>query len=135
MKFFLSAAALASMQIFVTAAYAQSPEAGTAVTRAEKKAEGIEAARHYMPGDGDPKPEARAKASKAERTVARQARKTAGTEASRDFMPGEGDPAPEATARPPRAERKAERKAKRAAIAKANKAGQLPSYDDNYGGK
>jgi hypothetical protein len=134
MRLLLSACALAGAQILASTAYAQPQPAGQA-TRAERKAEGVEAARTFMPGEGDPIPEPKAKASKADRSAARQARKPGGVEAARTFMPGEGDPIPEPTAKLSRAERSAGRKASRAEIANANRSGQLPSYGDNYGGK
>jgi hypothetical protein len=121
--------------MFAFAVSAQTPTIDSSVTRAERKAEGVEAAHTFMPGEGDPIPESKAKVSKADRVAARQARKPAGVEAARTFMPGEGDPIPTPTIKLSRAERSAERKANRAEVAKANRAGQLPSYSDNYGGK
>ncbi len=135
MKMLLSACALVGAQMFVAAANAQTPSAEMPVTRAERKAEGVEAAHTFMPGEGDPIPESKAKVSKADRAAARKARKPGGVEAARTFMPGEGDPIPAPAVKLSRAERSAERKASRAEVAKANKAGQLPSYSDNYGGK
>lgn len=137
MKFVLSTCVLVSAQMLAFGASAQTQTQPTdpAAVRAERNAEGVEAARTFMPGEGDPIPEARAKVSKSDRAAARQARKPGGIEAARDFMPGEGDPIPSPTVKLSRAERQAERKASRAEVAKANKAGQLPSYSDNYGGK
>lgn len=134
MKFLFSALAIVGTQLLASASYAQASPADKA-TRAERKAEGVDAARHFMPGEGDPIPEPRAKASKAERTAASQTRKPGGVEASRTFMPGEGNPIPEPTAKLSRAERSAGRKASRAEVARENKAGQLPSFNDNYGAK
>lgn len=135
MRLLLSTAALVGTQILALAAHAQATSPDQPASRAERKAEGVDAARHFMPGEGDPVPEPRAKVNKADRAAARQARKPAGAEASRTFMPGEGDPIPEPSAKLSREERSAGRKASRAAVAQANKSGQLPSYSDNYGGK
>jgi len=135
MRLLFSTCALVGAQILAFTACAQTQPANNEITRAERKAEGVEAARTFMPGEGDPIPEPKAKASKADRVAARQARKPQGVEAARTFMPGEGDPIPASTVKLSRAERSAERKASRAEVAKANKAGQLPSYSDNYGAK
>lgn len=135
MKLLLSACTLAGAQLLAGAAFAQAQGADAASVRAERKAEAVEAAHDFMPGEGNPIPEPRARVSKTERAAARQARRSAGAEAAQDFMPGEGDPVPAPTARLSRAERSAERKASRAEVAKANRAGQLPSFNDNYGGK
>jgi hypothetical protein len=135
MKSFIWAFAIAVTQLLASAAHAQTPPTDKAAARAERKAEGTEAARAFTPGEGDPKPEAKAKVSKADRAAARQARKPGGAEAARSFKPGEGNPEPAAVAKTPSAERSAARKARRAEVAKANKAGQLPAYGENYGGK
>lgn len=135
MKNLVWASAILATQLIANAAYAQSQPADKAAVRAEHKAQGTEAARTFKPGEGDPKPEARAKVSKADRAAARQERKAKGTEATRELTSGEGNPKPEATTHLSRAERSAGRKASRAEVAKLNKAGQLPSYGDNYGGK
>jgi hypothetical protein len=135
MKHLVSTLAIVGIQILATVAYAQTSPSDKATARAERKAQGTEAARTFTPGEGNPKPEPRAKVSKTDRTAARQARKPGGAEAAREFMPGEGDPKPAATAKLSRDERSAGRKASRSEVAKANKAGQLPSFDDNYGGK
>lgn len=135
MKHLFSTLALAATQILASAAYAQTPPTDKAAARAERKAQGTEAARDFMPGEGDPKPEPRAKVAKSDRAQARRARIPEGAEATREFMPGEGDPKPAPAAKLSREERSAGRKASRSEVAKANKAGQLPSFDDNYGGK
>ena len=135
MKHLLSTLVLAATQLVASAAYAQTPPADKAAARAERRAQGAEAARNFTPGEGDPVPEPRAKVTKADRAKARQARRPAGAEAARTFRPGEGDPKPAATVKLSRQERSAGRKASRAGVAKANRAGQLPSYGDNYGGK
>ncbi len=135
MKHLVSTLAIVGIQVLATVAYAQTSSTDKAAARAERKAQGTEAARTFMPGEGDPKPEPKAKVSKANRAVAGQARKPEGAEAVRTFMPGEGDPKPAATAKLSRDERSTGRKASRSEVAKANKAGQLPSFDDNYGGK
>jgi hypothetical protein len=135
MKHLVSTLAIVGTQILATVAYSQTSSADKAAARAERKAQGTEAARTFMPGEGDPRPEPRAKVSKADRATAAQERKPEGAEAARTFMPGEGDPIPAATAKLSREERSAGRKASRSEVAKENKAGQLPSFDDNYGGK
>ncbi|MDM0066613.1 hypothetical protein [Variovorax sp. J31P207] len=134
MKLLLSTCALVGAQIIAFTACAQTQPIDNSVTRAERRAEGVEAARTFMPGEGDPIPAPKAKASKAERAAARQARKPEAVEAARTFTPGEGDPIPAPTTKLSRAERSAGRKASRSELAKANRAGQLPSYSDNYGG-
>lgn len=135
MKNIAWASALVVTHLLASTAYAQTPPADKAAARAERKIQGAEAARAFTPGEGDPKPEAKAKVSAADRAAARQARKQAGLEATRTFTPGEGDPKPAATTKLSREERSAERKARRAEIARANKAGQLPSYGENAGGR
>ncbi|MDM0019492.1 hypothetical protein [Variovorax saccharolyticus] len=134
MRLLLSTCALAGAQIIAFTAHAQTQPIDNAVTRAERRVEGVEAARTFMPGEGDPIPEPKARVSKAERAAARQARKPQAVEAARTFTPGEGDPIPTPTTKLSRAERSAGRKASRSELAKANRAGQLPSYSDNYGG-
>ncbi|SEM53540.1 hypothetical protein SAMN05518845_1338 [Variovorax sp. YR750] len=134
MKNITWASALA-VTLLASTAFAQTPPADKATARAERKAQGAEATRSFAPGEGDPKPEAKAKVSPADRAAARQARKQTGADATRTFTPGEGDPKPAATAKLSREERSAERKARRAEVAKANKAGQLPSYGENAGSK
>ena len=135
MKHLVWASALLSTQLMAASAWAQTPPTDKAAARAERKAEGTEASREFMPGEGNPKPDAKPKVSKAERAQARPARKSEGTAAAKAFKPGEGNPKPEATAKLSRAERSAGRKASRTQVAEQNKAGQLPSYGDNYGGK
>lgn len=132
MKYLFLASALTVTQLIATSAFAQTSSTDKEAARVERKAQGTEAARAFSPGEGNPKPEPRAKVSRADRASARQARKPEGTEAARTFMPGEGEPKPNATAKLSREERSAGRKASRTAIAKANKAGQVPSYGDNY---
>lgn len=135
MKNLLWASVLLSTELMASSALAQTPPTDKAAARAERKAEGTEATREFMPGEGNPKPDARPKVSKAERAQARPARRAEGTAAAKAFKPGEENPKPEATARLSRAERSAGRKASRTQVAKQNKAGQLPSYGENYGGK
>lgn len=134
MKHLFLASALTVIQLIASSVYAQTPPTDKAAARAERKVQGAEAARTFTPGEGDPKPAPKAKVSRADRVSARQARKPEGVESARTFMPGEGDPKPDATAKLSREERSAGRKASRADIAKANKAGQLPSFGDNYPG-
>lgn len=135
MRLLLSTCALVGAQILASTAHAQPQPADEAAVRAERKAEGVEAAHTFMPGEGDPIPEPKAKASKADRAAARQARKPGGVEAARTFMPGEGDPIPEPTAKLTRQERSAGRRASRAEVARENKAGELPVFGEGYGGK
>lgn len=118
------------------AAHAQ-PAAGSdaAATRAERKAEAREAARNFKPGEGNPEPEARPRTTRAQRAAARAARKPAGAEAAREAKTGEGDPIPEAAPKISRADRKTANAARRASIRAANKAGQIPSYGEDYGTK
>jgi hypothetical protein len=118
------------------AAHAQ-PTTGTdaPATRAERKAEARDAARNFKPGEGNPEPEARARTTRAQRAAARAARKPAAAEAARETKSGEGDSIPEATPKIARAERKAANAARRASIRAANKAGQIPSYGEDYGTK
>lgn len=134
MKHLFLASALTVIQLIASSVYAQTPPTDKAAARAERKMQGAEAARTFTPGEGDPKPAPKAKVSRADRVSARQARKPEGVNAARTFTPGEGDPKPEATAKLSREERSAGRKANRADIAKANRAGQLPSYGDDYSG-
>ena len=102
-------------------------------TRAEKRAEGVEAARNFESAEGNPVPDARPKSSPEERASARQARAPEGSAAARSFRPGEGDPKPKAVAKQSPEQRRAARLTKRAEVEAANKAGQIPSYGDNYG--
>jgi len=128
---------IAALQLVSLAATAQTPPTAEekATARAHRRAQGAEAARDFQPGEGNPIPDARPKVSKADRVAARVARRPEGTEAAREFKPGEGDPEPEARARVPRAERQVANAARRAEMRRANKAGEIPSYSDNYGGK
>ncbi|CAN7774951.1 hypothetical protein LJR290_007739 [Variovorax sp. LjRoot290] len=138
MKTFFWAFSTVIMQLAAFGANAQTVApvpTDKAAARAERQAQGTQAAREFTPGEGNPKPEPRAKVSSAERAAARQARKPEGAEAAREFKPGEGNPEPEARAKVPRAERTAARQARRAEVAKANKSSQLPSYGEGYGGK
>jgi len=134
MKNFLLASILTVTQLIASSAAAQTPPTDKGAARAERKAQGAEAVRTFKPGEGDPKPEPKAKVSREDRISARQLRKPEGVNAARTFMPGEGDPKPEATTKLSREERSAGRKASRADIARANKAGQLPSLGNNYPG-
>lgn len=134
MKHLFLASALTVTQLIASSVFAQTPPTDKAAARAERKVQGAEAARTFKPGEGYPKPEPKAKVSREDRISARQVRKPEGVNAARTFMPGEGDPKPEATAKLSREERSAGRKAGRAEIAKANRAGQLPSYGDDYPG-
>jgi len=118
-----------------TTAFSQTRPSDPTTTGVEQRARAVDAARAFAPGEGDPKPPARAKADPATRAAASEARQQTGRQAARTFVPGEGDPKPVPATRQPRAERAAERKANRDRIANLNKAGQLPSYGDNYGGK
>ena len=97
MRLIFSTLALVGAQAMALASYAQTPPADSTATRAERKAEGVDASHHFMPGEGDPRPDPTAKLS--------------------------------------RAERSAGRKASRAEVARENKGGELPSFNDNYGGK
>ncbi|MBN8748251.1 Uncharacterised protein [Xylophilus ampelinus] len=131
--------ALLIAPLFLTSALAvhAQPAAGSdaAPTRAERKAEARDAARNFKPGEGNPEPEARARTTRAQRAAARAARKPVGAEAARETKTGEGDPVPEATPKVARADRKAANAARRASIRAANKAGQIPSYAEDYGTK
>lgn len=126
---------VAVAQLWTSAAYAQSGSSDKAAVRAERRAQGVEASQSFKPGEGDPKPAPTAKVSKADRQSARQDRKVEGAQAAREFEPGEGDPKPTPTAKLSNAERTAARKASRESVAKANRAGQIPSYGENYGAK
>ena len=129
---------IAAFQITASTVFAQTVKSSATekeIARQERKAQGAEAARNFQPGEGNPVPDPKAKVAKPERDAARNARKPEGVIASKTFKPGEGNPTPVATSRPPREERRADRAAKRSEIRQANKAGQIPSYGDNYGGK
>ena len=113
--------------------YSQSaPDDTKTPSRAERRAEGVEASRNFMSAEGNPVPEAKPKASPAERASARQARKPDAAAAARSFRTAEGDPKPAPAAKVPPDQRRSERSAKRAEVKAANKAGQIPSYGDNY---
>jgi hypothetical protein len=103
--------------------------------RAQRREQGIEATREFRPGEGNPEPEPRRKATNEERANARITRKAEGAEASREFQPGEGNPIPPATPKLSKTVRKEERRESRAIVSKENKEGSLPSFGDNYGGK
>lgn len=119
----------------VSLAMAQPAAAGDkAQARAERKAQGAEAAREFQPGEGNPIPESRPKVSRAERAKAREERKPAGTVAAHSFQPGEGNPKPEAAAKLPREQRRAERSTQRAEVRAENKSGRIPNYGEGYGG-
>ena len=138
MKRFAVIVGLGATQFFATTIHAQAslvaPE-DKAAARAERRANGAAAARNFTPGEGDPKPAPMAKVTRAERAAAREERKPGGQAAAQAFVPGEGDPKPVATARAPRGERRMERAARRADLRQANRAGESPSYGENYGGK
>ncbi|MBT2304179.1 hypothetical protein J7E70_27470 [Variovorax paradoxus] len=104
----------------------------SAQVRAEQRAQGAEAARTFMPGEGNPLPEATPKVPREERVKAGQARKPEGAAAAKSFRPGEGDPKPADVAKVPADQRRAERLVKRDEVGTANKAGQIPNYGDNY---
>jgi len=130
----LVAAASAVLAIYPHAATAQSPSStDQSALRAERRAEGVEAARSFQPGEGNPIPDAKPKSTRAERTQARKDRRPGGVEASRDFHSGEGDPRPAPTARISPDERRAERASKRAEVKAQAKAGEIPDYGDNFG--
>jgi len=101
-------------------------------SRAERRAEGVEASRNFMSAEGNPVPEAKAKASPTERASARQARKPDAAAAAKSFRTAEGDPKPATAAKIPPDQRRSERATKREEVKAANKAGQIPSYGDNY---
>jgi len=129
---FAAAAAVLGAQPLVS--MAQSPTSSDkAAVRAEKRAEGVEAARTFESAEGNPIPDAKPKVSRAERSQARQDRRPGGVDAAQNFHSGEGDPRPAPTARIPPAERKAERAKQRAEVKAQAKAGQIPDYGDNYG--
>ena len=135
MKNLVYAAALLAIQLAATPALAQTTPADRAAARADRKAEGREAARNFAPGEGNPRPAARPRMSSAERAQARPARRAQGIAAARAFEPGEGDPKPAARARMSREERSAGRRASRAQVASQNRAGRLPSYGEGFGGR
>ncbi|WP_198083034.1 hypothetical protein [Variovorax sp. E3] len=103
--------------------------------RAERHAQGADAARMFKPGEGDPIPAAKAKVSRDEREKSRQARKSEGSSATKSFRSAEGDPRPPAVVKAPVDQRRAERSAKRRDTAAANMAGQIPNYGENYAGQ
>jgi hypothetical protein len=126
-------ASLAACLLQPSAALAQASSSDDqARVRAEKRAEGTAESRNFMSAEGNPIPEPRAKASRDERVQARQARKPESAAAAKSYRTGEGDPKPTATAKIPSDQRRAERVAKRDEVKAANKAGQIPSYGDNY---
>jgi hypothetical protein len=137
MSKWILALGVAALQVLSVTAEAQTPPTAEEKTaaRAERRMQGIEATRQFQPGEGNPIPDARPKASKADRAAARAARKSEGAVAAREFKPGEGNPEPEARVKVSRAERTAANAARRAEMRRANKAGEIPSYNDNYGGK
>jgi hypothetical protein len=136
MTFLMLGIAAAQMAAGVAQAQAVSPApVDKTEARAQRRAQGIEATREFRPGEGNPEPEARPKATKEERANARVTRKVEGAEASREFQPGEGNPIPPATPEVSRTVRKEERKESRAVVSRENKEGRLPSFSDNYGGK
>ena len=135
MKLFFRPLALASAVLVSSISFAQMPALEKTAARGERHVQGSKAARTFVPGEGDPKPAGRAKVEGAARIAAREARKPEKIEASHSFKPGEGDPRPQANVTLSSSERKAGREANRREVARLNKAGDLPSYRDNYGGK
>ena len=129
----LLAVASALLMTQPSPALAQASGAGDKAVRAERRAEGVEAARTFQPGEGNPIPDARPKVSRAERSQARQDRRPDGVDAARHFHSGEGDPRPAATRRISSDERRAERAKQREEVKAEAKAGQIPDYGDNYG--
>ena len=128
MKISILALAIATLA-FGNVAHAQSTDKAQA--RAERKAAGIAAARGAQIGEGNPVPDARPKASPAERTAARQARKEKGSIASHGKQLGEGDPLPAAAAKVPSAERAAARQVRRTESARANRAGEIKAKGES----
>lgn len=133
----IPALGIVALQMLSAATQAQTPPTADdkASARAERKAQGAEAAREFKPGEGTPIPDARAPVSKADRAAGRAGRKPVGAEAAREFKPGEGDPLPEAKAKVPRPDRKAANEARRAEMRRAGKAGEIPSYGEGAGAK
>lgn len=128
--------ALAACLIQPAAVVAQTAsQSDSARVRAEQRAQGAEAARTFMPGEGNPIPEATPRVPRGERVKARQDRKPEGAAAAKSFRPGEGDPKPAAVAKVPSDQRRAERVAKRDELKAANKAGQIPNFGENYPNK
>ena len=135
MKFQTRSVAFVATVLLASASFAQVQAVDKAAARAERLVQGREAARTFAPGEGDPKPAGRLKVDRATRDAERAGRKPERIDAARSFKPGEGDPKPIASIKVSRDERKASRDAKRAEVIRANKAGNLPSYGENYGGK
>jgi hypothetical protein len=98
-------------------------------TAPEKKAEAREAARQPEPGEGNPVPVAKPKASKEARQSAKVARKSEGAAESRGphTGEGEGDTIPPAAAKVPKAARLAAREERKRETTRANKAGEITS--------
>jgi hypothetical protein len=107
--------------------------ASALVLASSASAQGTQAAREFSPGEGNPKPDARAKVDRAQRIAATESRRQGGIAAARAFKPGEGDPKPVAGVRPSGAERMATRQATKDQVVKLNRSGRLPSYGENYG--
>jgi hypothetical protein len=136
MKSWILLLGIAASQVVSATASAQHATAEErAAARTERRAQGAAAARSFKPGEGDPKPEARRRVPRAERTAARAERRPVGAQAAREFKPGEGNPVPEARVGLPREERVAARKDQRAEVRRANKAGEIPSFGESYGGR
>ncbi|MBB3176370.1 hypothetical protein [Variovorax sp. Sphag1AA] len=128
------AAASALLLTQPLSALAQSSNASDkAAVRAERRAKGVEAARTFQPGEGNPIPDAKPKVSRAERNQARKERRPDGVDAAMNFHSGEGDPRPAPTRRIAPDERRAERTKQREEVKAEAKAGQIPDYGDNYG--
>jgi hypothetical protein len=107
--------------------------ASALVLASSASAQGTQAARAFSPGEGNPKPDARAKVDRAQRIAATESRRQGGIAAARAFKPGEGDPKPAAGVRLSGAERMATRQATKDQVVKLNRSGRLPSYGENYG--
>lgn len=135
MKSFYRPLTLAATVLLASTAFAQTPPVDKAAANAARRAQGTEAARTFVPGEGNPKPEAGAKVDRADRIAASEARKPGAIEAVRTFKSGEVDPKAEASVELPRAERTAARKNNRDQVVKLNKTGQLPAYGESYGEK
>ena len=135
MKFQTQSVALLATLLLVPTSFAQVQAFDKAAAKAERLVQGSEAARTFVPGEGDPKPAGRPKVDRAARVAEREGRKPERIEAARSFKPGEGDPKPIASIKLSRDQRAASREAKRDEVIKLNKAGNLPSYGENYGGK
>ena len=128
----LFAAAAASLLHAAPVLAQSAPQDEQSQVRAARRAEGVEASRKFESGEGNPVPATKPKVSQDERVKARQARKTEGQAAAAAYRSAEGDPKPNQSAKVPAERRRAERVAKQQETKAANKAGQIPSYGDNY---